>query len=247
MSSIYTQLAQAIESDELVAVATVLGGPRVGQKILVRASGSAEGSLNDPALDAAVIERTRQALQRQQCDRFTPSPSTTASPVEVFIDVYVPPPTLILIGAVHIAIPLVTFAKTLGFRTLVIDARTAFATVERFGHADELVIGWPADRLAERRLSETTYIVTLTHDEKLDNPALVVALNHPVRYVGALGSRRTHAKRVAALQADGLTDAQIARIHAPIGLDLGGRSPEEIALAIMAEIVTVKNGGEVKG
>ncbi|MEZ4637519.1 MAG: XdhC/CoxI family protein [Caldilineaceae bacterium] len=242
MSSIYAQLAQAIASDELVAVATVLSGPRTGQKILVRADGSIAGSLGDAALDAEVIERTQQAMQRQQCDRFTLSTPTEASPGELFVDVHVPPPTLIIVGAVHIAIPLVTFAKTLGFRTIVLDARTAFATQERFAHADELVIGWPADRMAERRLNETTYVVTLTHDDKLDNPALVVALNHPVRYVGALGSRRTHAKRVAALKEDGLTDAQIARIHAPIGLDLGGRSPEEIALAILAEIVTVKNG-----
>ena len=242
MSSIYSALAQAIQSDELVAVATALSGPAPGQKILVRADCS-EGSLGDPALDAEVIERAKQALQRQQCDRFTARHSTAESPIEIFIDVHVPPPTLIIVGAVHIAIPLVTFAKTLGFRTLVLDARTAFATPERFGHADELIIGWPADRLAEQRLSETTYVVTLTHDDKLDTPALVVALNHPVRYVGALGSSRTHAKRVAALKAEGLTEAQIARIHAPVGLKIGGRSPEEIALAIMAEIVMVKNDG----
>lgn len=242
MSSIYAALAQAIESNELVAVATTLSGPTPGQKILVRADGTL-GSLGDPALDAEVIARAKQALQQQQCDRFTPQHSTAESPIEIFIDVHVPPPTLIIVGAVHIAISLVTFARTLGFRTLVLDARTAFATPERFGHADELIIGWPADRLAEQRLSATTYVVTLTHDDKLDTPALVVALNHPVRYVGALGSKRTHAKRVAALKAEGLTDAQIARIHAPVGLKIGGRSPEEIALAVMAEIVAIKNGG----
>lgn len=242
MSSIYAALAQAIECGELVAVATALSGPAIGQKILVRAH-SSEGSLGDRALDAEVIARAKLSLERQQCDRFTPQQSTAESPIEIFVDVHVPPPTLIIVGAVHIAIPLVTFAKTLGFRTLVLDARTAFATPERFGHADELIIGWPADRLAEQRLSETTYVVTLTHDDKLDTPALVVALNHPVRYVGALGSSRTHAKRVAALKEEGLTHAQIARIHAPVGLKIGGRSPEEIALAIMAEIVMVKNSG----
>lgn len=242
MSSIYAVVAQAIQSGELVAVATALSGPAPGQKILVRAN-SSQGSFGDPALDAEVIARTQQALQRQQCERFTAQQSTAESPIEVFVDVHVPPPTLIIVGAVHIAIPLVTFAKTLGFRTLVLDARTAFATPERFGHADKLIIGWPADRLAEQRLSETTYVITLTHDEKLDIPALIVALNHPVRYVGALGSSRTHAKRVAVLKEKGLTDAQIARIHAPVGLKIGGRSPEEIALAIMAEIVAVKNSG----
>ena len=137
---------------------------------------------------------------------------------------------------------LVTFARVLGFRTIVVDARRAFATPARFAHAHELRIGWPADILADINLNEATYLVTLTHDAKLDNPALLYALNSPVRYIGALGSRRTHAERVAALKANGATDAQIARIHTPIGLNLGGRRPEEIAVAIMAEIVQVMNG-----
>ncbi len=242
MSSIYAQLVQAIQCNESIAVATVLCGPAIGRKLLIWPDGRSDGTLGDATLNEEVVERARRALQRQQSERFSPQQSTKASPIEIFVDVHVPPPTLIIVGGVHIAIPLVTFAKTLGFRTLVMDARSVFATTERFGHADELIIGWPADMLTERVLTETTYIVTLTHDDKLDNPALAVALNHPVRYVGALGSRRTHAKRVDALKEAGFSDEQIARIHTPIGLDLGGRTPEEIALAIMAEIVQVKNG-----
>ena len=241
MSSIYAQLVQAIQSDEQIAVATVLGGPAIGQKLLIWPDGHSDGTLGTAILNEEVVERARLALQRQQSERFSVQQSTKASSIEIFVDVHVPPPTLIIVGGVHIAIPLVTFAKTLGFRTLVVDARSAFATGERFGHADELLIGWPADLLAERALTEATYVVTLTHDDKLDVPALAVALNHPVRYVGALGSRRTHAKRIDALKEAGISDEQIARIHTPIGLDLGGRSPEEIALAIMAEIVQVKN------
>lgn len=162
---------------------------------------------------------------------------------EVFIDVQAPSPKLILVGAVHIAQPLVTFAKALGFWTIVLDARAAFATRERFPHADELIIRWPADALADMTLDEATYIVFLTHDDKLDNPALVEVLQYPVRYVGALGSKKTHAKRVVALQEMGVSQTQLARIYAPIGLKLGGRKPEEIAVSIIAEIVQVKAGG----
>jgi len=196
-----------------------------------------EGTLGDPALDGDVLRVATNALARQQSERFLFRQGEKEW--DIFLDVYPPPPQLVIIGAVHIAIPLVTFAKTLGFRTSVVDARRAFATPERFAHADQLYIGWPADILPTLNLNESTCLVTLTHDEKLDNPALLVALNSPVRYIGALGSRRTHANRVVALKAEGITDAQIARIHAPIGLDLGGRRPEDIAVAIIAQIVQV--------
>ncbi len=186
-----------------------------------------------------VLRVAAAALGRQQSERVTVRQGDTEW--DIFVDVYPPPPQMIIVGAVHIAIPLVTFANALGFRTIVVDARRAFATPERFAHASELRIGWPADILADLHLNESTCLVTLTHDEKLDNPALLLAINSPVRYIGALGSRRTHAARVEALKENGATDAQIARIHAPIGLDLGGRRPEEIAVAIIAEIVQVVN------
>jgi xanthine dehydrogenase accessory factor len=242
MPTFYDQLVQALQNDQLIAVATILAGPGMAQKLLIWPDGHATGSLGDQRLDETVAARAQAALQRQQPERFVLEHE--GQRVDIFIDVHVPPPKLIIIGAVHVAIPLVTFAKALGFRTIVVDARSAFATQERFGHADELIIRWPADILAEMALNESTYIVTLTHDDKLDNPALAVALNHPVRYVGALGSSRTHAKRVEALKAEGVSDAQIARIHAPIGINLGGRRPEEIAVSIIAEIVAVMNGAD---
>jgi xanthine dehydrogenase accessory factor len=124
---------------------------------------------------------------------------------------------------------------------MVLDARSAFATTDRFHHADQLTIGWPADTLTEMTLDEATYLVFLTHDEKIDNPALAVALASPARYIGALGSRKTHARRVAALQELGVDEAALARIHAPIGLDIGARRPEEIAVAIMGQIIEVMN------
>jgi xanthine dehydrogenase accessory factor len=240
MTSIYAALAQALKADQLVAVATILRGRGVGQKLLIWPDGRRERSLGETEIDDAVAERAQVAMDCQQSERFILGEA--ADPVEIFVDVYVPPPKLVIVGAVHIAISLVDFARALGFRTYVVDARSAFATADRFRHADELIIRWPADVLAELNLNESTYVVTLTHDEKLDNPALLAALNHPVRYIGALGSTRTHAQRIDTLKAAGVSDAQLARIHAPIGLPLGGRKPEEIAVSIIAEIVCVMNG-----
>jgi xanthine dehydrogenase accessory factor len=240
MADLYTTFADAVKRGRLVGLATVLAGPGIGHKLLLWPNGTTEGDLGATELNTAVVERAKEAFASQQTTRFTAT--TAAGDVDIFLEVQAPLPKLILVGAVHIAIPLVTFGKTLGFRTIVLDARSAFATPERFNHADELIIQWPADALADIGLDESTYIVVLTHDEKIDNPALAVALASPARYVGALGSKKTHARRVAALQELGVTDEQIARINAPIGLDIGARRPEEIAVSIIAEIVAVSNG-----
>ncbi len=248
MAELFNAIAQAIRQDELCAVVTVLGGAEIGRKLLVRQvrkpdrckpALSTVGALGRPALDQAAIERAGAAMEARQTTRV--SLSIEDQEWDLLIDVHLPQETLVIVGAVHIAIPLVSFARELGLRTVVIDARSIFATQDRFEHVDELVQRWPEDALQEMPLNESTYVVTLTHDEKLDTPALICALDHPVGYIGALGSRRTHAKRVTALRAAGISDEQIARIHAPIGLDLGGRSPGEIALAIVAEIVQVRN------
>ena len=130
----------------------------------------------------------------------------------------------------------------MGFHTTVVDARSAFATPDRFAHADRIILQWPDDALAELELDEGCYIAILSHDDKLDVPALKVALASRARYIGALGSRRTMAGRAQKLREMGISDEQLARVHNPIGLNLGGRRPEEIALAIMAEIVAVRNG-----
>jgi len=248
VAELFDALAQAIRQDELCAVVTTLGGPEIGSKLLVQRANapdecgsalSSVGTLGSPALDQAAIAHAEAALEARKPTRV--SLSIEASDWDLLIDVHAPQEVLVIVGAVHIAIPLVTFARELGLRTVVVDARTIFATQDRFGHVDELIQSWPEDALREMTLNESTYVVTLTHDEKLDTPALICALNHPVGYVGALGSRRTHAKRVTALQAAGVSEEQIARIHAPIGLDLGARSPGEIALSIIAEIMQVRN------
>lgn len=233
--TIYTRLRDAITREVPVAVATVITGDDVGAQVLIQPDQAVLSMLNDTALveqlhqDALAMLRAGEQGIRTYGER------------QIFIETYPPPATIIMIGAVHIAVALTTFAKPLGFRTIVVDARGAFATNERFGHADELVHAWP-DEALQGRLHSNTAVVVLTHDPKLDDPALLVALPSPARYVGALGSTKTHAARVLRLREAGLSDAQIGRLYAPIGLPIGGRTPEEIGLSIMAQIVAVRNG-----
>jgi xanthine dehydrogenase accessory factor len=241
--TIYQEFEKSVRSGRLVAMATILSGPALGARLLIFPDGDRRGGLGDPLLEAAVQARIPTLFATLLSERL--SIATAAGPVELFVDVQPPQPRLWIVGAVHIAVALVTYARALGFYTIVIDPRTAFATPARFPHADELIARWPDKVLAQARLDESACVVVLTHDEKIDNPALIAALRSPARYVGALGSRRTHAKRSEALKALGAIDAQIARIHAPIGLNIAARRPEEIALAIMAEIVAVMNGAIV--
>lgn len=237
---VYRELTKALAEERLVAVATVVAGPGTGEQVLLAPSGPLAGGLTSEPLAAAVSEAATGALAGFRSERrgFEVAGETA----EVFFEVHPPRPQLVIVGAVHTAIPLITFAATLGFRTLVVDPRTAFATPERFAHADRLIPEWPDQAFASIALNEATYVTLLSHDLKLDLPALRLTLRSPVRYIGALGSKKTHAKRVAALRDEGFTDDEIARIHAPIGLPLGGRRPEEIAVSIIAEMVAVSHG-----
>lgn len=159
----------------------------------------------------------------------------------VFVNVLAARERLVIIGSVHIAVPLVKFAAILGFETVVADPRSAFADAERYSTPpDRIVVDWPDAALAEIGLTADTYAAVLTHDPKIDDVALAVLLKSPVAYIGALGSRITQAKRQEALRAKGFSEAELARIHGPVGLNIGARTPEEIALSIIAEIVQVR-------
>ena len=240
MTSIFAQLKQDLEAGRLVAAATVLAGPNPGARMLAWPDGCTAGSLGQPDLDRQVAGRMQALLGDQQTTR----ERFVAGGVEydLFIEVFPPPSRLIIIGAAHVAIALVSFARVLGFRTTVIDPRPAFATADRFGHADHLLPGWPDDLLPGLNLDEGCYVAVLSHDDKIDLPALALAVRSPARYIGALGSRQTMARRAERLRELGVSDEALRRIHNPIGLALGGRRPEETALAIMAEIVAVQNG-----
>ncbi|MEN9934366.1 MAG: hypothetical protein RLZZ387_945 [Chloroflexota bacterium] len=240
MTTIYETLKECLAAERPVAVATLVAGAgRAGTKLLLRPGEPVLGGLGDAALDAEVARDALALLERAESE--VRAYATPAGEAQVFVETYPPPPTLFVVGAVHIAIPLVTFGKALGFRTVVVDARGAFATEERFAHADELIHAWP-DEVLPGRLHSNSMVVLLTHDPKLDDPALKVALPSTARYVGALGSPKTHAKRLERLRGEGVPEEQLARLHAPIGLKIGGRTPEEIAVSIIAEIVAARHG-----
>jgi xanthine dehydrogenase accessory factor len=240
MATIYETLTAALENEQPVVVATLVGGAEnVGAKLLIHPDGSTLGALGAGLPEQEIVRDALAMLARAESG--IRSYATPTGDVEVFVESYPAPPTMFIVGAVHIAIPLVTFAKTLGFRVVVVDARGAFATPERFAHADELIMAWP-DEALEGKLNSNSFVVLLTHDPKLDDPALKIALPSPARYVGALGSPNTHAKRLARLREEGVPENQLARLHAPIGLKIGASTPEEIAVSIIAEVVAARHG-----
>lgn len=243
---VFEALRRDLEDDRLVAVATVLDGPEPlrGRKLLLRPDGSNVGELPSVKLEEVVRERAAEGFRSFASARF--SARLEEGEADLFLEIHPPREKLVIVGAVHVAIPLVRFAHELGFRTIVVDPRTAFATEERFGHADELRTDWPDKALDEIGLTESTYLALLSHDLKLDIPALQKALPSPARYIGALGSKRTHAKRLAALAEAGVPTELGERIHNPIGFDLGGRRAEEMAAAILAELVAVRHGRGLK-
>ena len=165
-----------------------------------------------------------------------------AADAMVFVEALPPQLRLIIIGATHTAIALSRMAKQVGFRVTVIDARSAFATPERFPDVDELIRGWPDETLGHAELDGYTFVVILAHDPKFDVPALLRTLRSEARYIGIIGSRSTHERRRERLLAEGLAAAELDRIRAPVGLDIGARTPEEIALAILAEMLAVHSG-----
>jgi xanthine dehydrogenase accessory factor len=248
MSGLYEELKDLLGKEKGVAMATVVRGPEhVGAKLLVFPDKSAHGTLGLAALDSQVILDAEQAIWNGDAITRTYSiagseNATETQHFDIFIEGFPPPPELIIVGAGHIAIPLTTFAKTLNYRVVVIDARATFATRERFPHADELTVEWPDEVLEKRDLNPSTSVAVLTHDPKFDEPTLKVILNRRVGYIGAIGSRKTGEERAERLKKQGLTDEQISKIHGPIGLNIGAASPEEMALAIMAEIVATRHG-----
>ena len=233
-------LRAALAAERPIARAMAIANGDASASITIPETGTPEGTLGDASLDAAAIATARKRLMHggSGAERVA---TRTGAEAELFYAVFPAPPALIIIGAGHIAIPLTQIAHVLGYHVTVVDAREVFATRERFPGADELLVEWPDEALAHLPLTGTTAIAVLTHDAKFDEPALRAALNSPAGYVGAIGSRGTRADRDVRLRAQGMTDEQIARIYGPIGLDIGARTPEEIALAIMAQIVAVQH------
>ena len=223
-----------LQEDQPAVLATVVEGPLAGRWLASRPEGPGEGTLGN--LAEPVHAAALGALGEGKSLR------TRVGEAAVFLDVLRPTPTLVAVGGVHIAIALTRMAQALGYRTIVIDPRPTFGNAARFPHADRVVSEWPDEALGRIGLNRESAVAVLTHDPKLDDPALRAALVSPAFYVGALGSKATQAKRRTRLLEAGLSETQVGRLHAPIGLDLGGRSPEEIAVSVMAQVVAVRNG-----
>lgn len=230
----------AISEQRPVALAVALSpSTLIGRRLAVFAGGTCMGALHQD-LDDEVAAIARELLLEGGSRKLRlPWRGEEAA---VFVEAFPPSPRLFLIGAAFAAQPLAKMARDLGFRVTVVDPRAAFATRERFPTADAVIVEWP-DRVLERAdLDAYSYVVMLLHDPKFDIPALIPALRSKARYIGVMGGRKTHERRVAALREHGLSDDDLARLHAPIGLDLGGRQPEEIAVSILAEMLAVSHG-----
>lgn len=240
-TDVFKSLRSVLMEEKPAVNLTIVRGPDelLGREMLVSEDGSVTGTLGDE-FDAHALNLAKETLTIGESRRLLLNED-----VEVFAEVILPPPTLIAVGGVHITIALMALAKTLGYRTVVVDPRSAFGNEERFPNVDQLIQKWPQQAFQQILLTRSTAVAMLTHDPKLDDPALKIALPSPVFYVGALGSKTTQAKRRKRLLEEGLTDEQLNRLHGPIGLDIGAGTPEEIAMSIMAEIVAARNKPEV--
>ena len=244
--TLFEALRDTLRGQEPAALATVVEGPNVGAKLLVRPDAAPTGSLGNADLDRVV---TRDALGELEAGltstrHYGAHGEARERDVSVFIESFALPPRMIIFGAVDFTAALAKVAKVLGYRVTVCDARAVFATVQRFPMADEVVNDWPDRYLAKvgDELGPRDAVCVLTHDHKFDVPAIAAAAKTRVGYLGAMGSRRTHESRNARLREAGVDEADIARVMSPIGLDVGARTPEETAISICAEIIAARTG-----
>jgi xanthine dehydrogenase accessory factor len=221
------------------ALTTVVEGENVGAKLLLLEDGTRDGSLGAAELDETAAERAASAMWSEESELYEHDGQT------LFVDVVAPPPRLIIFGAVDFAAQLAAAAKLAGWRAFVVDPRKRFATADRFPEAERVIAAWPDKALDELGgIDRATSIAVLTHDPKLDDAVLKIALRSDAQYIGAMGSRRAQEKRRERLLAEGLTDEELGRLAAPIGLDIGALSAAETAISIMGEITAVRRGRE---
>ena len=253
---LFERYAEHLRTDAPVALATVIDGPNVGAKLLVEPDGSSEGTLGHPELDRVVARDALAELEaaRSGVRNYGPAGETTPEDlvdqptISVFIESHAPPPQMWIFGAVDFTASLARVAKVLGYRVTVCDAREVFATRRRFPMADEVKVTWPTPVFDEHgdELGPRDAVCILTHDPKFDVPAVQGALATEVGYIGVMGSRTTHAKRMERLAEVGVTGPDdLERLMSPIGLDIGARTPEETAVSICAEIIARRTGRDV--
>lgn len=237
----WASLRRAVQAADPAVLVTGISGPVRARTLLVRPDGTREGTLGSAALDDEAAEAALPLFETGGTDVARVS-RPEGEEVELFLEAFLPPPRMAIVGATPVAAALSRFAATLGFAVTVIDPREAFAAPERFPDAGRVLHAWPEEGLEEIGLDRYVDVVVLAHDLKLDVPALAAALRAGCRYVGQIGGRRTQGLRREALAEAGFDEEALSRIHGPVGLDIGAETPEEIALSIMAEVVAVRHG-----
>jgi xanthine dehydrogenase accessory factor len=240
-SALYDQLKAAVADYVPAAVVTVVKGEPLGAKMLILPDRTV-GGLGSDELERVAREAAAELLAAEKSETRPFQVGGQAEPVELFIETFPPPPTLLIFGAVHVAQSLTRLAKTLGFRVIVTDARAKLLTEERFPEADQLLLGWPDEVVEQIPIEPNTYVAILTHDPKFDEPALLGTLETRARYIGAVGSRKTNRDRRERLRDAGVSEESMARIRGPIGLNIGAETPDEMAISILAEIIAVRHG-----
>ena len=253
---LFERYAEHLRTDAPVALATVIDGPNIGAKLLIEPDGASEGTLGHPELDRVVARDALAELEaaRSGVRNYGPAGETTPEDlvdqptISIFIESHAPPPQMWIFGAVDFTASLARVAKVLGYRVTVCDAREVFATRRRFPMADEVKVTWPTPVFEEHgdELGPRDAVCILTHDPKFDVPAVQGALATEVGYIGVMGSRTTHSKRMERLAEVGVTGPDdLERLMSPIGLDIGARTPEETAVSICAEIIARRTGRDV--
>lgn len=250
--SLYDEFARRVRANEPTALVVVIAGPHTGATMLVAPGHAALGTLGDSELDRVAA---RDAIGELEAGRtgtrnygprgqITPEDLTDSPTVRVFVESFAPPPHMMIFGAVDFTSALARVAKILGYRVTVCDARTVFATARRFPMADDIMVAWPDEVFAKHgaTLRASDAVCILTHDPKFDVPAIQGALRTEAGYIGVMGSRKTHAKRMERLAEVGLQPADLTRVMSPIGLDIAARTPEETAVSICAEIIARRTG-----
>ncbi|WP_055716537.1 XdhC family protein [Streptomyces torulosus] len=239
------EVVRAVAAGRPVTLATVVDGPAPRGATLAVRPEAVSGSLGAAGLDAAVAADARGelALGATVERHYGPRGERREDTVTVFLHSFAPPPRMLVFGAIDYAAAVARIGVFLGYRVTVCDARPVFATPRRFPDPVEVVVEWPHRFLRGTPTDDRTVVCVLTHDPKFDVPLLEVALRRPAAYIGAMGSRRTHDDRMRRLREAGLDDAELARLRSPVGLDLGARTPEEVAVSVAAEIVALRWGG----
>ena len=230
------ETVRILEAEEYGSVITFVDGPLTGEKTVLDSAGNvADGSLPEEIRDS-VVEDAMTLMDHEQ------HRSMSYGEHAVFIESLAPPQELLIFGAVHVAQSLASFGAQMGYRVTVIDSRAAFATEDRFPMASRVLVGWPGDLMDQLSFDRRTWVVILSHDKRHEDPVLEAALKSEVRYIGAMGSRRTHDLRMDRLRDTGFSEEDLGRVYGPVGLDIGGESPQEVAVSILAEMTLVRYG-----